>query len=282
MNYFKKLSIFTLCFVIFLSFSAVNAQEVIKEDETEIRFKGEPEKVRIFWSNGDISVKSHKGKTVKIKIYNNLKDRNDDDDEERSRGMRRFSRYDDSVEYEVRGGEVILDCNSRPRYIRESYGNMVNNHYDRSRSINAEILVPENIVLDIEQENHGNAHVEDFTGELYVDTEYDDVMLMGITGSISAVSKYADVEVELEDLSGDNRYYFEASYDDVDITIPADKKFDIEIRTNNQFYTDFDLDQKRQSRRGWNKQHVLYSVNGGGKEIGVKATYGNIYLRKKR
>ncbi|MFC1492683.1 hypothetical protein ACFL6O_01885 [candidate division KSB1 bacterium] len=276
----KYLTVLTFTGMVFCFYS-LQAQEVIKEDEAEIQFKGDPEKVRIFWSNGDISVRSHNGNSVIIKIYNNLKD-NDGDDEEQARGLRKFSRYDDSVEYEVRGSEIIIDCNSRPRYIRESYGNMINNHYDRSKSINAEILVPENIVLDIDQKNHGNAHVENFTGELFVNTEYDNVMLSGIIGSISAVSKYADVEVELSEISKEQRYYFEASYDDVDITIPADKKFNIEIRTNNQFYTDFDFDQERDSRGGRSKQYAAYSVNGGGNEIGVKAIYGNVYLRKKR
>jgi hypothetical protein len=251
---------------------------VIKGDEAEIKFKSKPEKVRIFWSNGDIQVKSYNGSSVSIKIYTNIKD---NDDEDKAEGLKRFDRYDDTVEYEVRGGEIIIDCNSRPRYIRESYGNMVNNHYDRSKSINAEILVPENIILDIDQKNHGNAIIEEFMGELYVDTEYDNVMLANIKGSVSAVSKYSDVEVELSEILPDHNYYFEASYDDVDITVPADKKFNIEITTNNQFYTNFDLEQKEHSRRGWNKQHVVYSVNGGGIEIGVKAIYGNVYLRKK-
>ncbi|MCP4726860.1 MAG: DUF4097 domain-containing protein [bacterium] len=275
-KYFTALTFIVIAFC----FYSVQAQELIKGDEAEIEFKGDPEKVRIFWSNGDISVRGHKGNNVKIKIYNNLK--GSDDDQEQSRGLKRFRRYNDSVEYEIRGSEIIIDCNSRPRYVRESYGNVVNNHYDRSKSINAEILVPENIVLDIDQKNHGNAHVEDFTGELNVDTEYDNVMLSGIAGSISAVSKYADVEVELSDMSEDWNYYFEASYDDVDITIPADKKFNVEIRTNNQFYTDFDLDQDGRRSRGWKKQRVAYSINGGGVEVGVKATYGNVYLRKKR
>lgn len=99
-------------------------------------------------------------------------------------------------------------------------------------------------------------------------------------------SKYGEIQVVFASEATVSGLDYESEYQSVDVTLPAATRADLHLRTSfGSMYTDFDFPVKA----NWNssQDHGVETrpldgtLNGGGKDITLRAKYQNIYLRKR-
>jgi hypothetical protein len=156
-----------------------------------------------------------------------------------------------------------------------------------------ELRVPLRTNLELGSVNGGVLTVENVEGELEISNVNGRVVLMNVAGSVVANSTNGGVTATLSRVTGDKAMAFTSLNGNIDVTMPANIKANLKMRSDNgDVFTDFDV-QLRQSgsgasgpTRGNPKFHVevnraLYgSVNGGGPEIELRSFNGSIFLRK--
>lgn len=123
------------------------------------------------------------------------------------------------------------------------------------------ISIPEDLSVEL-RSTYGSVVINDVANPLYVKNTY---------GSIDAVLPKAKQNVDLFSV-----------YSTVDVTLPQQSKADFNLKTNyGEIYTDLDLDiDHSASTMEAFHNHISASLNGGGPDINLKATYSNVYVRK--
>ena len=157
----------------------------------------------------------------------------------------------------------------------------------RRKEADYTIKVPETIKLHIQASSNrsGDIDLADFKGELEIKTKYNDIDLKNISGPVVLNATYGDVKIVFTEINQDKPSSLIAAYDDIDISLPANTKANIEMEsTYGDIYTDFDI-QRASSSEGTKKVNsnpVVGTINGGGVKIYIKSPYENIFLRKQK
>jgi DUF4097 and DUF4098 domain-containing protein YvlB len=131
----------------------------------------------------------------------------------------------------------------------------------------------------------GKIVVGNMEGDLEIKTNGADINLSNVTGPVVANSTSGNVNVVFSSLSQAKPTAISAISGEVDITLPANTKADMKLRSiNGEMYTDFDLGRKS-SVGGLSKvggaANVEGTTNGGGVELTLNTISSNIYIRKK-
>ena len=155
-----------------------------------------------------------------------------------------------------------------------------------------ELRVPLRTNLEIGSVNGGTISVENVEGELEVGNVNGRVVLTNVAGSVVANSTNGGVTATLSRVTGDKAMAFTSLNGNIDVTMPANIKANLKMRSDNgDVFTDFDL-QLRQSSTGSGptrnngklrvevNRAINGSVNGGGPEIELRSFNGSIFLRK--
>ncbi len=147
------------------------------------------------------------------------------------------------------------------------------------------IKVPANVKLQIEhtgQWEGGLIEVYGMTGELEISGRYNAVHLEDITGPALVSTVYGKIEATFSSVSQSGPISLECSHNDIDVTIPANTKADLTIKTPyGEAFSDLDIEfPKREGMRRVSST-IAGTINGGGVEMYLKASYNNVYLRKK-
>ncbi|MGD0783498.1 MAG: DUF4097 family beta strand repeat-containing protein [Candidatus Aminicenantales bacterium] len=150
--------------------------------------------------------------------------------------------------------------------------------------------------LKIEGANLGGITVEGITGEIEIESANGGVKLGNISGSVVATTTNGDLEAVLNRIAADKPMSFVTFHGDIDVTLPADAKVNVRIKSNmGEVYSDFDIalkqappDSENSPKREGGKFRVsldrsIYgTINGGGPELKFENFSGNVYLRKKK
>ncbi|WP_020567087.1 DUF4097 family beta strand repeat-containing protein [Neolewinella persica] len=118
------------------------------------------------------------------------------------------------------------------------------------------------------------------------ETVYGGLNARGVTEMPMAKSKYGVVEVVFAANASINGLDYESEYQSVDVTLPANTSGNLHLRTTfGNMFTDFDFPIKANMDQaghdhGPKSQPIDAELNGGGKDITLRAKYQNIYLRK--
>ncbi|MFK8163490.1 MAG: hypothetical protein AB8H12_13640 [Lewinella sp.] len=118
------------------------------------------------------------------------------------------------------------------------------------------------------------------------ETVYGGLNAQGVMEMPMAKSKYGTVEVVFAENARINGLDYESEYQSVDVTLPANTSGDLQLRTTfGSMFTDFDFPIKANMdqaghNHGYKSQPIDAELNGGGRDITLKAKYQNIYLRK--
>ena len=103
------------------------------------------------------------------------------------------------------------------------------------------------------------------------------------------------VLVSLDKISGDKPMSFSSLNGDIDVTVPADTKARLKLKTDNgSVYSDFDIAVDSSARKptveenksGKGRYRVRFdktmygAINGGGPEMALTTFNGNVYVRK--
>jgi hypothetical protein len=156
-----------------------------------------------------------------------------------------------------------------------------------------ELRVPLRTNLELSSVNGGTITIENVEGELEIQNVNGAVVLTNVAGSVVANSTNGGVTATLSRVMVDKAMAFTSLNGKVDVTMPANIKANLKMRSDNgDVFTDFDV-QLRQGTPGSAgparnngkyrvevNRAIFGSVNGGGPEIELRSFNGSIFLRK--
>jgi hypothetical protein len=156
-----------------------------------------------------------------------------------------------------------------------------------------ELRVPQRTNLELSMVNGGAITVENVEGELEIGNVNGPVVLTNVAGSVVANSQNGGVTATLSRVMPDKPMAFTSFNGKVDVTLPANVKATLKMRSDNgDIFTDFDVQlqqapaaSSRGRRAGGGtrievNRSVYGNVNGGGPEIELRTFNGTVYLRK--
>ncbi len=233
-----------------------------------------PKMVKVSLINGGITVKGYNGKEVIV--------------ESRSEGDR--GRHRDAPP-----GMHRIDINGAGLRVEESENTITIGVERVNSSGEISVQVPFDTSLKLSTINGGNIVVEGVSGDLDVNNTNGSVMLSHISGSAVAHALNGRVLVTLDRVSPNKAMSFSSLNGDVDVTLPADIRANVKMKTDNgEIYSDFDvkLDASGKqpivegNRSSGGKYKVRFdhgmsgTINGGGPELQFTTFNGTIYIRK--
>lgn len=147
------------------------------------------------------------------------------------------------------------------------------------------IRVPKSVKVQIEHTGNweGNKiEVSGITGELEISGRYNSVYLNDVSGPALVNTVYGKVVANFTKLSQTGPTSLVSVYADVDVTLPANTKANVMIKTpHGEAYSDMDISFPKTEGMRKISSVIEGTVNGGGVELEITASYKNVYLRKK-
>lgn len=147
------------------------------------------------------------------------------------------------------------------------------------------IKVPKNVQVEIEHTGNwegGKIEVYGVAGELEISGRYNSVHLEDVTGPALVNTVYGSVDAVFSSLSQQGPTSLVSVYSTVDVTLPANAKANVSIKTPyGEAYSDMEIEMPKSEGMRKLNEAVKGTLNGGGVELDIKASYSNAYLRKK-
>jgi DUF4097 and DUF4098 domain-containing protein YvlB len=144
--------------------------------------------------------------------------------------------------------------------------------------------------------NGGAITVENISGSIDANHTNGGISITNVSGSVLANTTNGKVTVSLNKVTGDKAMSFTSFNGTVDVTLPADVKANVMMKTNNgEIWSDFDIKlsasgkppvvEDSRSKNGKYKVRIdraMYgAINGGGPEMQFVTYNGNILIHKK-
>lgn len=162
-----------------------------------------------------------------------------------------------------------------------------------NQGLDLDIQVPKNFDVHLETYNNGDLYASNIAGEVEADNYNGKITLENISGTVVADTYNGGIVVTFDAVTPDTPMAFSTYNGHVDLTFPADYKASFKMKSKSgEIFEGFDMviektkpatETKRES--GVYKVKIddwIYgSINGGGAEISMQTTNGNIYVRKK-
>lgn len=228
-----------------------------------------PAMVKAHLLNGSITVKGYEGKEVIVEMHGG--GRENSEPPENAGGLRRIDR------------PMTIDSENNEVNIKQDIFH---------QGADFTITVPHRSSLSLSTVNGSHISISDVEGELDVKNTNGSVTLNHVGGSVVAHALNGRVVATFTRVDPEKAMAFSSLNGDIDVTLPANVKANLTLRTDNgAVYSDFDLQpqsspqleenggkQGKYRLRGDKTLHA--TLNGGGPEIQIKDFNGNIYLRK--
>ncbi len=217
---------------------------------------------------GDVKIEAYNGNEIIFTSYNE-----DEEESERAQGLRRIN------------GSGLNDNTGIGLSVVKDGGNVTvkevsSNCYDLGTYT---IKVPSNMKLYY---NHTSTYGEDlsvanFSNELEISCNYNDVYLTNVTGPMAVKSVYGDIEAEFKVVKGTS-ISLHSVYGHLDVSIPKSTKANLSMKAGyGEIYSDLNVNITSTSNNdyGYGSNKVKGTINGGGIDISLTASYEDIYLR---
>jgi hypothetical protein len=158
------------------------------------------------------------------------------------------------------------------------------------------IQVPVQTSLVLRSVNGGAITVENISGSIDANHTNGGISITNVSGSVLANTTNGKVTVSLNKVSADKAMSFTSFNGTVDVTLPADVKANVMMKTDNgEIWSDFDIKlsasgkppvvEDNRGKNGKYKVHLdraMYgSINGGGPEMQFVTFNGSILIHKK-
>jgi hypothetical protein len=239
-----------------------------------------PKMVKVSLLNGGITVKAYNGKEVIVEARGR--------DGEHGRGRHRPEAPEGTA------GMRRIDINNPGLQVEESENTVVIGVSSINRNSELSIQVPVDTSLRLRSVNGGNINVEGVSGDLDVDNTNGEVTVSHVSGSVVAHALNGRVLVSLDRVTPNKSMSFSSLNGNVDVTLPADVKANVKMKTDNgEIYSDFDVKLDASARQPvveGNKSSGQYrvrfdkgvygTINGGGPEMQFTTFNGTIFIRK--
>lgn len=154
------------------------------------------------------------------------------------------------------------------------------NHFNRNNLL---FTFPKNINIIVNTGNLGSLNISGFSSEVEAKTVTGNIRMKDVTGPITAHSNVGKVLVEFSKVKQGSPISISSSTSEIDVTMPANTKANLELKTNGTVYTNFDVQMPTKDglKNVGGRQKIISTLNNGGVQIKLKSSLGNIYLRKK-
>jgi DUF4097 and DUF4098 domain-containing protein YvlB len=272
----KTIKLISTLAIALLFSTKIWAQDAGKEQmAVPLNEPGKPYKLDVHIIDGSITINGYEGKSVIIEVVSSEKKKSKE--RESSNGMHRINA----------GNSADIQA--------EEINNEITVHGSAGRSVNLLIKVPQNEgTFKISTVNNGDIIGSNLNGELEVTNVNGAIKLKNISGSVVANTVNGDVVVTFRSIDPKAAMAYSTLNGNVDVTFPASLKANVKLKSDrNDVYTDFDvITDQRKPEVTRNESKGMYSVkiedwvygkiNGGGPELMMKTTFGNIYLRKSK
>lgn len=247
--------------VILLSLSA-NAQEhKVSMSSGKVHIKGVNE----------IDIVGYNGSEIIISKLGEDGEECKDEDDDRAKGLREIN----AVGATDNTGVGLSATKSGNELLLEQISNNNDSRFT--------IKVPKGVSIFYEHSTHNGdlIRLKNIESEIEIDANYNDIEFENLTGPIALNTVYGDIDGTFNKVSSTNDVAIYSVYGYVDVTVPGSTKADFRLSSSyGQMFTDLNLDVVGSQRKDSKK--ITGSLNGGGIDFSIKASYDNIYLRKKK
>jgi hypothetical protein len=233
---------------------------------------GKPYKLNVTVTIGSITVSAYQGKDVIIAV-DYLSDQQKSQPENEN-GMKRLGKPQDlSITSQERNNEVTVNDQT-------------------GKLVNLSIKIPANAASIKLSTVRGDITINNVSTALEVQNTVGSINAFNVSGSVVANTVRGKVLVTFKAIDTKAAMAFSALVGDVDVTFPVNLRANLKVRSDiGQIYSDFDLaedplhpkttktanDGKYQLT---NDDWIYGKVAGGGPEVLLKNSKGNIYVRK--
>jgi hypothetical protein len=155
------------------------------------------------------------------------------------------------------------------------------------------VKVPANTSeVEVSTVNDGNITVNDISAQMEINNVNGWIHCEGVSGSVVANTVNGDVIVGFKSINPQAAMAFSTLNGKVDVTFPAGLKAKVKLKAEQgDIFSDFDVavekGQTTAEKTGGDHMYkiaiedwVYGSINGGGPEVMMKTTNGNVYVRK--
>mgnify|MGYP005815292851 CR=1 FL=1 len=147
------------------------------------------------------------------------------------------------------------------------------------------IKVPKGMKIKIEhtgQWEGGKIEVHKVSTELEISGRFNDVYMEDVTGPALVNTVYGKLEAKFSSLSQAGPTSLVSVYGDVDVTLPENTKANINVKTPyGEAYSDMNIEFPKSDGMKKLSSAINGTLNGGGVDLEITASYQNVYLRKK-
>lgn len=227
-------------------------------------------KIRVHALNGSIRVTSYEGKDVIVEVESEKKE----EESTGGGGMRRLG-----------GGGAEVTA--------KEDDNTINIDAGLSHIKLISLKVPTSTTeLKASTVNDGNITIKDVSGQIEINNVNGWIHCDGASGSVVANTVNGDVIVDFKTVNPQAAMAFSTLNGNVDVTFPATVKAKVKLKADQgDVFSDFDVAiEKQQPTAEKHSDSHMYkisiedwvygTINGGGQEIMMKTTNGNVYVRK--
>lgn len=145
------------------------------------------------------------------------------------------------------------------------------------------ITLPKNLSISVDTGTLGSAKLEGFTSEVEVNTNTGHITMKDVTGPITAHSSTGPININFSKVNQTAPITISTAVGEIDVTIPAGTKANLDLDTNGTVYSNFDIQpaSKKGLKNVSGLKKITSKLNNGGVKIKLRSHMGNIYLRKK-
>jgi len=233
----KNIQFLGIAFVILMAGGFLCAQEKAA-DKATVPFSNpdEPGLVKVGVQHGSITVTGYNGKEVMVEARVREKLVTDEEIErnEKAKGLK-------LVQIDSTGLRVMEDENVM-RISVSSY----------KQTVDISVRVPYATSVSISARENGDVKVENVNGEIEVTNHEGNIDLTGISSAVVAHAYNGEIKAVFKSVSPDLPMSFTSWEGDIDITLPADTKANLKMKSRQgEVYTDFDLQIVRNPDEGF-------------------------------
>jgi hypothetical protein len=269
-----------LCFGLAAVCAALSVTLVAQEpgvDRTTVQFSDPSGAKRLQCSllQGGITVKAHASRDVIV--------------EAKSRGGRGGRRDAPPGMRRISGTATGLVVEEASNVVKVSAAS-------HDQNVDVTIFVPADTSVKLGSTNNGSISVEGISGEIDVNNLNGSISITNVSGAVIAHSLNGKLIVSMNQVTPNKAMSFSTLNGDVDVTLPADVKANLKMKSENgDIFSDFEILLKPSSSQpvaessGDKKRYKIKfdramtgTINGGGPDMSFTTLNGTIFIRQKK
>ncbi len=151
------------------------------------------------------------------------------------------------------------------------------------KSGGAEIYLPKSQNISVTNSWSGDIQIDGFAGEVEANANLNGgLKLINLTGPVTAYALNQDIKVTFNKINQNSPIIITTTNGEIDVTLPGNTAANLELSSwNGEIYSNFELKSpEKNGLKTISSRKTKRIINGGGADIKLKSTNGNIYIRK--